>query len=156
MKMNVRRFFAIAFSTMLFAGASNLEAANIRFFVKNGSGLYEVKGSTGGRFVTSPTGERINAIGLGVLPVLGYTDRAQRGESLVGMAEGSGLAVLTVTYQDQFSGRTSYILRPTNVPLTWAQGGLTVPVPANQDNVIATVQQGGRTDSRRLPIGTRP
>ena len=153
MRMNVRQFVVALCSMAFLAGSA--DAANIRFFVKQSSGLYEIKGSTGGRFVTAPTGERISVTGSGILPVVGYTDRAARGETFVGLAEGSGSGTLAVTYTYQPTGRTNYLFGPFPIFLPSNSGFQIVPTDPLKDNVTAVVVVGSRTDSRRLPIGTR-
>jgi hypothetical protein len=157
MRMNVRQFVVALCSMAFLAGSA--DAANIRFFVQQGNGLYEIKGSTGGRFVTSPTGERISVNRFGtsplIMPVVGYTDRAARNEPFVGVAEGSGQGTLSVTFTDQRTGRLGYILQPRTITLTNNSGMQIVPIETFKDNVTAVVIVGGRTDSRRLPIGRR-
>ena len=159
MRINTRKFMNALLCCCFFVATGSADAANIRFFVKQSSGLYEIKGSTGGRFVIAPTGERINVIRFGtsplILPVMGYTDRASCGDSYVLVAEGSGSGTLAVTYTYQPTGRTNYLFGPFPIVLPSNSGFQIVPTDPLKDNVTAVVVVGGRTDSRRLPIGTR-
>ena len=76
--------------TAAWAGAANTaEAAGIRYFVIQSSGLLEVKGSTGGRFINQSTSEFIHVPGTGAIRVVGYTDRARRGERIVSQVTGN-------------------------------------------------------------------
>jgi len=134
-------------------GAS-AEAQEIRYFVKQSTGLFEITGAaTGGRFVTGATGERIQVPGAGTMAVQGRTDRAKRGETVVTQVCGSGVAAVSVTYT-----------RPTGSLKTIFAGSVPLPIVVPQnvsldpdvDNVVVAVGQKGKTLSRRLPIGTRP
>ncbi|MFM7071657.1 MAG: hypothetical protein ACKO38_07695, partial [Planctomycetota bacterium] len=77
--------------------ATEIKAAEVRYFVSQSSGLFEVKGSTGGRFITAPTSEFIQVPGRTPVRVVGYTDRAQREETVVTQVRGSGSATICVT-----------------------------------------------------------
>ena len=155
MKAFTRRVFggfvAIG-ATLLTMGAAG--AQEIRYFVVQSSGVFEVKNtSTGGRFVVAPTSECINVPGRGLLQVRGYTDRAQRLETVATQLRGSGVASVNVTYCPQ--GGSTRTIYSGNL-------GLTVVVPqtvsanANVDNITVNVFQNGRWVTRRLPVGTRP
>lgn len=133
--------------------ATEVKAAEIRFFVSQSSGLFEIKGSTGGRFITSPTSEHISVPGRGSVRVVGYTDRAQRGETVVTQVRGSGSAIICVTRTS--GGRTTNLVGPIHVTLPIVVGTLVSP-NANDDNITVVVNQNGAVTSRRLPVGTRP
>jgi hypothetical protein len=133
--------------------ATEMKAAEVRFFVPQSSGLFEVKGSTGGRFITAPTSEFIQVPGRGPVRVVGYTDRAQRGETVVTQVRGSGSATICVTRT--FGGRTSNLVGPIQVTLPIVVGTLVSP-NANDDNITVCVTQNGAMTCRRLPVGTRP
>lgn len=118
MKISVRKFFTLAFCTFLFAGASSAEAVTIRYFVKQSTGLFEVKGSTGGRFIVSPTGEMITVNGVR-LPVRGYTDRVVRNSEqfIATVTNATGTGILTVTYIDERTGRLNNLIGPFPIML---------------------------------------
>lgn len=129
--------------------ASEAKAVEIRFFVPQSTGLFEVKGSTGGRFITSPTSEFITVPGRGPIRVVGYTDRVQRGETLVIQVNGRGPATITVTRD--LGGRTSNLVGPVQVTLP-----IVFTTVVNPDNITVCVNQYGAVKCRRVPIGTRP
>jgi hypothetical protein len=149
-----RTFTVLATVSAMMLSAAAASAQEIRYFVVQSTGLFEITNrSTGGRFTIEPTHERIQVQGRGSLQVRGYTDRASRTEVVVTQIRGSRLAHTSVTFQPQggrlrtiFSGN---IALPAVVPQT-------VSPDTNVDNVTVTVSQNGRTVSRRLPIGTRP
>lgn len=150
-----RRFFLFLMS-LLFVGAmanaaSVAKAAEIRFFVLAGRELFEVKGSTGGRFVVQPTRERIDVPGRGPIPVVGYTDRIASRETLVYQVRGTGRATVWITGNDGF--RENPLLRPSQFQLP-VVGILGPPLPMVSITCYVTVD--GKKISRRLPIGTRP
>ncbi len=150
-----RRLFAlIAFLSALAASGLSANAQDIRYYVVQSTGLFEVTNqSTGGRFSIAPRNEYIQVPGRGVMQVRGNTDRAQRFETVVTQVRGSGQATVSVTFQPQ-GGRVSTIFAgPANLPLVVPR---TVSPNTNFDNVVVTVSQYGRTVSRRLPIGSRP
>ncbi|MFM7319624.1 MAG: hypothetical protein ACKO85_17225 [Isosphaeraceae bacterium] len=157
MKINARKFFTLAFCTFLFAGASSAEAVTIRYFVKQSTGLFEVKGSTGGRFVVSPTGEMITVNGVR-LPVRGYTDRVVRDtEQFIATVTGAtGTGNLVITYIDERTGRlTNLPGPPSTITLPHVTGYLNVPGNARFDSLTGNVRVGTTTYSKRLPVGTR-
>jgi len=156
MKINARKFFTLAFCTFLFAGASSAEAVTIRYFVKQSTGLFEVKGSTGGRFVVSPTGEMITVNGVR-LPVRGYTDRVVRNsEQFIATVTGTpGRGILTVTFTDERTGRLTNLIGPFPITIPHVTGYLKVPANARQDFLTGNVTVGNVTYSKRLPVGTR-
>jgi hypothetical protein len=149
-----RTFTVLAMLSAMMLSAASASAQEIRYFVVQSTGLFEITNrSTGGRFTIVPTNERIQVQGRGSLQVRGYTDRASRSEVVVTQIRGSGLAQASVTFQPQigrsrtiFSG---HIALPSVVPQT-------VSPDTNFDNLTVTVSQNRRTVSRRLPIGTRP
>jgi hypothetical protein len=152
-----RRIFmlvlALAGSGAAVSVGNVINAAEIRYFVTQSTGLFEVKGSTGGRFITQPTSEYINVPGRGVLRVVGYTDRASRGEIVVSQVRGSGMATIWVTRTT--NGQIIPIVPQftTALPIVVAR---TVSPSTDFDNITGYVTVGGNTISRRLPIGTRP
>ena len=140
--------------TSVLGMASESQAAGIRYFVIQSSGLFEVTDrATGGRFTPNVTGERIQVPGRGLLPVVGQTDRASRGESVVNQVTGSGVATIWVTRTS--GGRTSTIVPAFQAGLPIVVSTL-VSANANDDNITGYVRQNGATISHRLPIGTRP
>jgi len=154
----VRRAFvgmALVALTAAWAGAANTaEAAGIRYFVIQSSGLFEVKGSTGGRFITQPTSEFIHVPGTGAVRVVGYTDRAQRGERIVSQVTGSGLATIWVTSTNS-RGQTKNLVPQFQAGLPLVVSTIVSP-DADNDNITGFVRQNNATTSRRLPVGTRP
>ena len=52
-------------------------------------------------------------------------------------------------------GQVGTLFQTSRLVLPAVSGVLTVPSNARQDNLTATVVVAGRTDSRRLPLGTR-
>lgn len=143
----------LGFSTINAAQA----AVNIRYFVVQSTGLFEIKGSTGGKFVIQPTGEVLNVQGLGARSVRGYTDRIVRGEYFVAKAEGSGPASVKVTYVNQSTGGIGYILPLREIPngLPYITPQFQCPLEWYKDDVNATIFNNGTTTVKRLPIGTR-
>lgn len=131
---------ALAALTVLSASAS--QAQQFRFFVRQSSGLFEVlTGSPGGgRFIISWRGY------IDGMPIVGYTDRASRGESIYTRISGSGWAIAGV--------RSNAFNFYAAVPLPF---GLWQTVSRNPaaDNIYAQVWQGNYYNERRLPIGTR-
>jgi hypothetical protein len=152
--MIARRLFGLVAMLAVLMGATlSAEAQDIRYYVVQSTGLFEITGSsTGGNFVIAPRNEYINVPGRGTMQVRGRTDRASRGETVVTRVVGSGTAHVTVTYQPQGGRVTTIFSGPSSLPLVVPR----VVLPAtNFDNVNVSVQQSGRTVSRRLPIGTR-
>jgi len=154
--MILRRFLVLAFLLTAFGAATSgsAEAREVRYFVLQKTGLFEItEQATGGRFIGSPTGENIQVPGVGVLAVRGRTDRATRGETVVTQIRGSGAAKVAVTSTTE-RGRVRTIFAGT-VPLP-----LVVPQPVSIDpdfdQVVVKLELGGRTITRRLPIGIRP
>jgi hypothetical protein len=130
------------------------EAQEVRYFVLQSTGLFEITGeATGGLFVISAEGEHIDIPGIGVRPVQGRTDRAQSGETVVTQLRGNGLAQVRVTYTMD-TGRRKKIFSG-NLPIPLVDPTM-VTVDADFDSVVVTVTQNGTPTSRRLPIGTRP
>jgi hypothetical protein len=149
-----RAFMLLAMLAAMTVSAATASAQEIRYFVVQSTGLFEVKNtSTGGRFIIAPTSERIQVPGRGLLQVRGYTDRAQRLEVVATQVRGAGIAGVSVTYCPQGgSTRTIYsgtVGLPVVVPRT-------VSANTNFDNITVKVTQNGRTVSRRLPVGSRP
>lgn len=149
-----RLFLAIA---MAFAGlgfSSQADAQEIRYFVKQSTGLFEITSqSTGGTFVRATTGEWITVPGVGRFPVVGRTDRASRGEVVVNQIRGGGLAQVKVTYTP--NGRGLATIFNGMIPLPFVLPRM-VSMSPEVDNLVVAVTQNGKTTSRRLPIGTRP
>lgn len=134
-------------------GAGSAEAQDIRYFVRQSTGLFEITATaTGGRFVIAPTGEKI-VVNKVSIPVQGRTDRAARLETVVTQVRGSGLAAVKVTFTPQGSA-TQTIFSGSSVPLPLVVPQ-TVSPKTSVDNVTVTATQGAKTVSRRLPIGTR-
>lgn len=130
------------------------EAQEVRYFVLQSTGLFEITGqATGGRFVVSAGAEKIDVPGIGVRTVQGRTDRAQRGETVVTQLRGSGLAQVRVTYTMESGRRKKIFAGVLPIPLVDPK---MVAVDPNFDSVVVTVTQNGTPISRRLPIGTRP
>jgi hypothetical protein len=149
-----RIFVLLAMVSMITLSAAAASAQEIRYFVVQSTGLFEITGrATGGRFLTEPTNERIHVPGRGLLQVRGVTDRASRTEIVATQIRGSGNAHVSVTFRPQGGNLTNIFSGVL---------GLTAVVPqmvsarADLDNVTVTVSQNGRTVSRRLPIGRRP
>ena len=149
----VRRALVLGVMTLTGVfGMASADAQEVRYFVKQSSGLFEITGqATGGKFVVSPTGESIRVNGV-ALPVRGRTDRASRGETLVNQIRGSGLAQVKVTYTPNGHGLAT-IFNGT-IPLPFVLPREVAP-DASVDNLTVTVIQGGKSVQRRLPIGTR-
>jgi len=135
------------------AAGIEVSASEIRFFVRQSSGLFEIKDSTAGRFVPRLTNEYIHVEGVGPIRVVGYTDRASRGETVVNQVRGTGRATIWVTRTT--NGQVINIVPPflTNLPRVVP---ILVPVNTDFDNIVGYVKIGGHTISRRLPVGTRP
>ena len=133
---------------------SSAEAQQIRFFVKQSTGVFEItNAAAGGRFVNAPTGERIQVPGAGTMAVQGRTDRARRGETVVTQVLGSGVAQVSVTYTPPTGSLKTIFAGSLPLPIVVPQN---VSLDPNVDNVVVAVGQKGKTVSRRLPIGTRP
>jgi hypothetical protein len=131
-----------------------IHAQEIRYFVVQSTGLFEVKNiSTGGRFTVAPTNEYIHVGGRGVLQVRGYTDRAARSEIVATQVRGVGTASVSVTYTPPGGRAQSIFAGPLNLTAVVPQ-----PVSANTsyDNITVNVAQSGRLVTRRLPVGSRP
>jgi hypothetical protein len=153
MSLMNRVFTIAALLTTLAVSEGVAVAQEIRYFVVQSTGLFEIRGtSTGGRFVIAPTSEQIQVSGRGTLPVRGYTDRAQRGETVVTQIRGSGTASVSVTFQPQ--GGTQQTVFAGTLPLSVVIPR-TVSMSSNVDNLKVTVNQNGSIISRRLPIGSR-
>jgi hypothetical protein len=149
-----RLFLAIAMAFAGFGFSSQADAQQIRYFVKQSAGLYEITSqSTGGRFVDAPTGESITVPGVGRFPVVGRTDRAKRGEMVVNQIRGGGPAQVKVTYTP--NGRGLATIFSGTIPLPFVLPRM-VSLSPDVDNLVVAVMQNGKTTSRRLPTGTRP
>jgi hypothetical protein len=134
-------------------GAGSAEAQDIRYFVKQSTGLFEITATaTGGKFVVAPTGEKI-VVNKVSIPVQGRTDRVQRLETVVTQVRGSGLAAVKVTFTPP-SGVAQLIFFNSSTPLPLIDTQ-TVSADPNFDNLVVSVTQSGKTISRRLPIGKR-
>ncbi len=142
----------------ILSAAQAADAQSIRYFVRQSSGLFEVKSTpaSGGRFVVAPTGEWIAIPGLGSLPVRGYTDRAMRGETVIARGEGSGRAKFTVTRTNQAGHVFLVFSREGTLPTITPP--FVVSLDPNWDNLTGAItpQYGKIPPPRRLPIGTRP
>jgi hypothetical protein len=150
-----RRLFAlVAVLTALTASAGSADAQEIKFYVVQSTGLFEITSqSTGGRFKPAPRNEFIYVPGTGVMRVMGTTDRAKRLETVVTQILGAGLADVAVTFQPSGGRQTTIFSGHVPLPLVVPR---TVSPSTNVDNVTVSVRQSGRTVTRRLPIGTRP
>lgn len=148
-----RAFMMLAMLSAITVSAAAASAQEIRYFVVQSSGLFEVRNvSTGGRFTIAPTNEYISVNGR-VMQVRGFTDRASRGETVFTHVRGSGAAFVSVTFHPQGGRLQTIFAREIGLPLGVPQ---TVSLSTNFDNVTVAVTQRGRTTSRRLPIGSRP
>lgn len=149
-----RTFTVLAMVGAMMLSAAAASAQEIRYFVVQSTGLFEVKNiSTGGRFAIQPTNEHIQVSGRGSLQVRGYTDRASRSEVVATQIRGSGLSHTSVTFRPQGGQLRTIFSGPLPLPAVVPQ---TVSPSTSVDNVTVTVSQNGRTVSRRLPIGSRP
>ncbi len=152
----VRRCFFMAVAVMILNVDQAVEAQSIRFFVRQSSGLFEVKAtpSTGGRFVVAPTGEWIAIPGLGSLPVRGYTDRASKGETVVARGQGSGRAHFSVIHTNN-AGRVFQVFSEVgNLPIT--TGPISSVTGPTWDSPTGVISQNGKEVRRQLPLGARP
>lgn len=153
-RRSVLQLWAWVAACMLGCLGGNLFAQTPRFLVVQSKGLYAIEHvSTGGKFIWAPTSERVRVPGRKEQQVVGYTDRAARGEQVVTTIAGAGVAHVTVTYTPQGSHRTRTIFSgalalPAVVPST-------VSANAQLDNITVTVNKDGKVTSRRLPIGSR-
>ena len=146
-----RRLFG--FGVVVLAGilnAGSAEAQEIRFFVKQTTGLFEITAmATGGKFVIAPTGEKIVVDGVAI-PVRGRTDRASNGETVVTQIRGNGKAFVTVSYAPSPGTRQAIFSGQVMLPYVFP------PIRAlHLDNYTVTVTQYIKTVTRRLPIGSR-
>ncbi len=151
----MRGLFGALFGLVMMAvlgAASQSQAATIRFFVIQGRGLVEVKGTTGGIVIPVVPMESIEVPGIGVLPVVGYTDRASPRDTVVAQVTGRGSATIWGTRL--VLGRTT-----TFAPAFQATLPVVMPnritVNSYNDSIAVYVTQNGSTISRRLPIGDR-
>lgn len=148
-----RRLFGLCVMVLAgLLGAGSAEAQDIRYFVRQSTGLFEITATaTGGKFVIAPTAERI-VVGGVAIPVRGRTDRASHAETVVTQIRGVGQAVVTASFIPP--GATKQIIFSRTVPLPFVD-----PKPASlsssPDNYTVTVTQNLKTVTRRLPIGTR-
>jgi len=148
-----RTFTVLAMIGAMMLSAAAASAQEIRYFVVQSTGLFEVTNvSTGGRFTIAPTNERIQVSGRGLLQVRGSTDRASRSEVVATQIRGSGLSHTSVTFHPQGGQLRTIFSGPLPLPAVVPQ---TVSPSTSVDNVTVTVSQNGRTVSRRLPIGSR-
>jgi hypothetical protein len=149
-----RTFTVLAIVGAMMVSAAAASAQEIRYFVVQSTGLFEVtNNATGGRFTIRPTNEYIHVSGRGLLQVRGQTDRAERLEVVATQIRGSGLSHTSVTFHPQGGQLRTIFSGPLPLPAVVPQ---TVSPSTNVDNVTVTVSQNGRTVSRRLPIGNRP
>jgi hypothetical protein len=149
-----RTFTVLAIVGAMMVSAAAASAQEIRYFVVQSTGLFEVTSrSTGGRFTIAPTSEYIQVSGRGLLQVRGTTDRASRGEVVATQVRGSGLSHTSVTFQPPGGPLSTIFSGPLPLPAVVPQPVSTI---TNVDNVTVTVSLNGRTVSRRLPIGSRP
>jgi hypothetical protein len=149
-----RTFTVLAIVGAMMVSAAAASAQEIRYFVVQSTGLFEVTNiSTGGRFAIRPTNEYIQVSGRGMLQVRGHTDRASRGEVVATQVRGSGQSHTSVTFHPPGGQLRTIFSGPLPLPAVVPQPVSTI---TNVDNVTVTVWQNGRTVSRRLPIGSRP
>ena len=153
--MDFRHRFLIAILLTVPAALTDTaaEAQQVRFFVRRSTGLFEITaGATGGRFGLAPTGATSQVPGVGALAVVGRTDRSSNGETVVTQVRGSGLAQVSVTYAAA-NGLPRTLLAAA-VPLPFVVPQSLSPRSAF-DGFTVAVTQGGKTVSRRFPIGSR-
>ncbi|MEI8368931.1 MAG: hypothetical protein WCJ31_10920 [Planctomycetia bacterium] len=146
-----RRFFGLGVVVLAgLLGAGSAEAQDIRFFVKQTAGLFEITATaTGGKFVIAPTGEKIVVDGVAI-PVQGRTDRASNAETVVTQVRGSGQAFVTVSYAPSPGTRQAIFSGQVILPYVFP------PIRSLYfDNYTVTVTQYIKTVTRRLPIGPR-
>jgi hypothetical protein len=146
-----RRLFGLGVVVLAgLLGAGSAEAQDIRFFVKQTPGLFEITATaTGGKFVIAPTGEKIVVDGVAI-PVQGRTDRASNAETVVTQVRGSGQAFVTVSYAPSPGTRQAIFSGQVILPYVFP------PIRSLYfDNYTVTVTQNLKTVTRRLPIGTR-
>jgi hypothetical protein len=150
-----RVFTLLALVTAMTLSAAAASAQEIKYFVVQSTGLFEITSqSTGGRFVIQPRNEWIHVPGRGNLQVRGRTDRAARLEVVATQVRGAGRAHARVTFRPQNSNSTRTIYEgPLDLTAVVPQ---TVSADTNFDNVNVAITQNGRTISRRLPLGSRP
>lgn len=148
-----RRLFGLGVMVLAgLLGAGSAEAQDIRYFVRQSTGLFEITATaTGGKFVIAPTAEKILVGGV-ALPVRGRTDRASNAETVVTQIRGVGQAVVTASYAPL--GATKQIIFSRTVPLPFADPK-PAPLSSYIDNYSVTVTQNLKTVTRRLPIGVR-
>ncbi len=152
--MNYLLRAAIAVSVFAISAGESF-AQEIRYFVVQRSGLFEIRNvSTGGRFMTSPTGEQLTVPNYGCLSVRGYTDRVQRGETVVAQVRGTGTssALVEMEYTPQGGTKRCLYSAYLQLPAVFSQ---TVSTNTSVDNVFVSASQYGRVVCRRLPIGRR-
>jgi hypothetical protein len=147
-----REFIGLVVATfgILTLGSTGASAQSIRFFVVHSSngGLYEIRdgSGTGGRFVQQSRS-------IAGASIRGYTDRAQRGETILTLIDGyGGIAEYVALRSDNgvVNLRASYVYLPDwKFDRVWLN--------PNVDNVYASAKLPGRLEVRqRIPIGTRP
>ena len=133
-------------SALLFAGAACVsQAQSIRFLVEHNGKTYEViSGSrTAGKFVNRFQGT------LQGRAVAGYTDRVQRGEIITTYLGNRGVAQLVgITVNGSPLIKVPNFTLPRFVPEP-------VSVNVNNDNIVAFLTIGGRTFTKRVPVGAR-
>lgn len=136
---------ALALAGLTTLGVTSALAQDIRFITPRGSQFFEVITGApgGGRFITT------SPYHLNNFYISGYTDRVSRGETIFTSIRGSGSARVQLTV----NGRPVFNPITVNLPFSLPQR---VSPSAFADNIVLTVWQGGRTVSRRVPIGTRP
>jgi len=143
-----RAFFGLIAAALglLAMGATDARAQSATFLVYGNGSWYEIRDGSGagGRFVYQPRT-------VAGVSVSGYTDRAQRGEYVLILIQGSGRA----DYVGFRSDNAVINARSYNVYLpAWAFG--TVWLNPNVDNVYVSAKMPGVPEyRRRLPIGTR-
>ena len=146
-----RRLFGLGVVVLAgLLGAGSAEAQDIRYFVKQTTGLFEITGAaTGGKFVVAPTGEKIVVDGVAI-PVRGRTDRASHGETVITQVRGSGQAFVTVSYAPSPGIRQTIFSRQVILPYVFP------PIRSLYfGNYTVTVTQNLKTVTRRLPFGPR-
>jgi hypothetical protein len=143
-------FVCVAFLAVLFLTVSNSSAQaqspEIRYYVEARGNLWEVITGApgGGSFITQYRGN------LNGRPIVGYTDRASRGESIIVRVLGSGVASQSGVI---FNGQIAFSWYNVPLPFLFPTRVTTDP---NRDNITSFVDWQGRRYSRRLPLGTRP
>lgn len=141
-RFNRARLVTLALAALTVFSASASQAQQIRYFVAQSSGLFEIKTGSpgGGRFIVSWQGY------MDGMPVVGYTDRVARGETLYTRIGGSGVGLISLR-----SNAFNYY------GWCWLPCGFWQTVSRNPaaDNIFTQVWTGSSYNERRLPVGSR-